>query len=180
MAKKTYLSVAETAQMLRVALKSAFPGVVFSVRSKSYSGGASINVSWTDGPTDADVSRVTSLYAGASFDGMVDLKSYHDSIVMGADGPKVVHFGADFVFTQRRLSTELLSRVYARACRKYGVEMRTDAVRASSWGAELVPEIARVRPWTNSNDDLSDLVYRMARNSVVLDGLLMELKGGAR
>jgi len=45
-----YVSVAETAKLVRAALKAAFPGITFSVRSKSYSMGASISVRWTDGP----------------------------------------------------------------------------------------------------------------------------------
>ena len=39
------LSVAETAKVIRATLKPRFPGVRFSVRSKSYSGGASIDIS---------------------------------------------------------------------------------------------------------------------------------------
>jgi hypothetical protein len=39
-----YISVTETAKILRGELKKHFPGVVFSVRSSSYSMGASHNV----------------------------------------------------------------------------------------------------------------------------------------
>jgi hypothetical protein len=68
------LSVAETAKLVRAELKTTFPGVKFSVRSSSYSGGASIDVRWTDGPTGKDVDRVLKPYEGARFDGMTDLK----------------------------------------------------------------------------------------------------------
>jgi hypothetical protein len=68
------LSVAETAKLVRAELKREFPGVKFSVRSSSYSGGASIDVRWTDGPTGKDVDRVLKPYEGARFDGMTDLK----------------------------------------------------------------------------------------------------------
>lgn len=44
----TYLTVAEVAKLVRRSLNEAFPGVKFSVRSKSYSGGASIRVKWTE------------------------------------------------------------------------------------------------------------------------------------
>ena len=50
MTNKTYLSCAETAKLVRAALKKAFPGVKFSVKSSVYSMGASIRVGWTDGP----------------------------------------------------------------------------------------------------------------------------------
>ena len=171
-----YLSCAETAKLVRAALKTGFPGVKFSVRSDSYAGGASINVTWTDGPQAAAVKAVTDSYSGADFDGMIDLKTYNShwlypdgrvelfmyqgghsygSTVYGADGEPVsredlpnysigvrhgagvtntiepsnraslafrrglrdgkrrveggarlVHFGADFIFTHRQFSPE--------------------------------------------------------------------------
>jgi len=72
-----YLSCAETAKLIRPALKRAFPGVKFSVRSSTYSMGASIDIYWTDGPLAADVDKVAKPYAGAGFDGMIDLKTYN-------------------------------------------------------------------------------------------------------
>ena len=47
-AARDWVSVADTATLVRGALASAFPGVKFYVRSESYAGGASINV-WYDG-----------------------------------------------------------------------------------------------------------------------------------
>ena len=43
-AEVRYLTCAETAKLARAALKQAFPGVRFSVRSDTYAGGASIHV----------------------------------------------------------------------------------------------------------------------------------------
>jgi len=124
---RTYLSAAETAKLLRKALKADFPGVKFSVRSKTYAGGASITVGWLDGPLASDVDRTLALYSGASFDGMIDLKSYHDSLLMTDDGPQVVHFGADFVHSSRRIS-DARHLLYARELRRFveglGVEWK--------------------------------------------------------
>lgn len=53
-----YVTVAETAKLVRTALKEAFPGVKFSVRSTSYSGGSSVRAGWTDGPQVAEVDKV--------------------------------------------------------------------------------------------------------------------------
>jgi hypothetical protein len=50
MSESQYLSCAETAKLVRKVLKTAFQGVKFSVRSDTYSGGASIDIRWTDGP----------------------------------------------------------------------------------------------------------------------------------
>ncbi len=53
-----YLSCAETAKIVRGALKAAFPGVRLSVRSDTYAGGASVDVRWTDGPNREAVESV--------------------------------------------------------------------------------------------------------------------------
>lgn len=105
-----YLSCAETAKLVRAALKTQFPGTKFSVRSDTYSGGASIDVRWTDGPTETDVKATCDLYEGATFDGMRDLKEYHSSILVGPEGEiRDVHFGADFIFEHRAYSAEFLA-----------------------------------------------------------------------
>lgn len=126
--ERRYLSCAETAQLVRSALKKEFPAVKFSVRSSVYSGGASINVHWNDGPDTKAVEHIAKRYEGADFDGMIDMKSYAShwlmpdgSVVLAhADGtqgsmgvipsyhadkpsPEAerVRFGADFIFCDR-------------------------------------------------------------------------------
>jgi hypothetical protein len=54
-----YFTCFETAKLVRQSLKEAFPGVKFAVRSSTYSGGASIDVSWTDGPNAVQVESIT-------------------------------------------------------------------------------------------------------------------------
>lgn len=109
-----YLTCAETAKLLRAALKAEFPGVKFSVRSHTYSMGASIDVSWTDGPFTHEVQSTLDLYKGATFDPMIDLKSYHSSLLASPDGTvREVHFGADYVFGHRSLSPEYTARLVA-------------------------------------------------------------------
>ena len=95
--KVEYLTCAETAKLIRKALKEEFPKVKFSVRSSTYSGGASIRVNWIDGPLEKAVEAVAGAFAGATFDGMIDLKSHHDSEYEG----RTVSFGADYVFCSR-------------------------------------------------------------------------------
>lgn len=138
MTKTTYLSCAETAKLIRPALKKAFPTVKFSVKSHTYSMGASIDVRWTDGPCVKAVEVVAGQYSGANFDGMIDLKTTHSSWLspdgsaivasdpgttgsMGVQSPernwmpdpdaKLVHFGADYVFCTREVTIGLLRRV---------------------------------------------------------------------
>jgi hypothetical protein len=126
-----YLSCADTAKLIRTNLKRAFPGVKFSVRSHTYAGGASIDVGWMDGPTEAAVKQITQGFESARFDGMIDMATYvtswlepdgsahlaHDAGTEGSrgmsperigdprsGGARMVHFGSHYVFTNRDLS----------------------------------------------------------------------------
>lgn len=114
-----YLSCAETAKRLQVALKEAFPTVKFSVRSRTYAGGASIDVCWTDGPTSKRVQAVCDRFKGATFDGMADLKSYQTHLVDG----QPIHYGADFIHAQRRLSVAFLTSVAQTYCQRHRCPM---------------------------------------------------------
>ncbi|MBE2198092.1 MAG: methyltransferase [Anaerolinea sp.] len=83
-----YIYAAEQAKHIRNALKKAFPGVKFSVRSDRYSMGSSVDVKWLDGPTAAEVDRVLAPYSGKHFDGMIDLAYTSDSWLL-PDGTAV-------------------------------------------------------------------------------------------
>lgn len=134
---RRYLTAAETAKLVRKHLRADFPGIKFSVRSKTYAGGASIDVRWTDGPLTRDVDAVLSLYNGATFDGMIDLKSYHDSLLMTDDGPQVVHFGADFVHSSRDVSDERM-RVYWRELERFAGQRFERPQSRYEWGTLAV------------------------------------------
>jgi hypothetical protein len=118
MSDRRYISCADTAKLVREALKKAFPGVKFSVRSSTYSGGASIRVKWTDGPETKKVECVAGAFAGADFDGMIDLKSYHESDLNG----ERVHFGADYVFCDRNYSPGTERVMKERVCKRFGLD----------------------------------------------------------
>ena len=87
----------EAAKAIRSELKTAFPGIKFSVRGKKYSGGCSITVAWTNGPTVKAVSEYTWKYKNGTFDGMIDCYEYAND---GRPG------GADYVFCDRDYSPE--------------------------------------------------------------------------
>jgi len=111
-----YLSCADTAKLLRQALRRTFSEVTFSVRSETYAGGASIDVSWTDGPTAQAVKALADQFAGADFDAMQDLKTYRapDLVPDPEYGVREIHFGADFVFCNRTTSDELAAKILDR------------------------------------------------------------------
>lgn len=149
-----YITPADTAKLVRAAIKTAFPTIKFTVKTKTYSGGASISVGWEDGPLTADVERVAKQFAGATFDGMIDLKSHHDSIL---DGEKV-SYGADFIFCSRSFSAEFLRRRAAKVAQRYGGELVQ--VEVSKWGnAELIGGHER---WSSSTFTYRELVMQEA------------------
>ena len=116
------ISTTDTAKLIRQALAAAFPGQKFSVKSKSYAGGSSITIKWTDGPTSSEVETVTEQFEGADFDGSQDLKTYHDSTLNGES----VHFGADFVFCNRNLSDAAIETVKAEFEAMWGKSLHFD------------------------------------------------------
>lgn len=107
-----YLSVTDTAKLVRTALKKAFPGVKFSVRSSSYAGGAAVDVSWTDGPRKTDVQPVLYAYSGADFDGMIDLKTSNSHWLFsdGTTRPAVSQIGHSYGSTAHDLDGDEIPR----------------------------------------------------------------------
>jgi len=92
---------------IRKELARVFPGVKFSVRSDSYSGGDSIDVSWTDGPTSSEVTKYTDKYQECDFDGMTDSESYRHGLFSDLFG------GAKYVHESRSISPALVIEVAA-------------------------------------------------------------------
>lgn len=109
-----YLSAAETAALVRKALAKSFPATKFYVRSRTFAGGAAIDV-YYDGavlgpegwalrerdelgrlrtvakpgtPPKADVEALVEGFSGKGFDGMIDL-GYSTDVYLDADGMPV-------------------------------------------------------------------------------------------
>jgi hypothetical protein len=114
----TYLSCADTAKLVRAALKETFPGVKFSVKSSVYAGGASINIAYIDGPSAGQVEAVAKAFQGAYFDGMTDYKGSNYNTLDG----QAVRFGADFIFVKRNFTAPTLTGVVVQVCNYYGFD----------------------------------------------------------
>lgn len=155
-----YISAADTAKLVRQALKKAFPGLKFYVNASTYSMGASITVSWQDGPTTKEVDLIVKTYEGSDFDGSIDLKCHWDHWLLpdgsvqiakgcgtvGSRGcipgqenlkphpdAKLVSFLADYIFTERAYSRELVERVGQRVHNETGWDI--PEIAESSWWA---------------------------------------------
>lgn len=111
----TYISCADTAKLIRQSLKEAFAGVKFSVKSKTYSGGASITIYWTDGPNEAQIKAVVGRFSCSYFDGMQDLQGSKFHMMDG----KAVSFGADYVCYSRDYSDAAIEKAIARVFRQF-------------------------------------------------------------
>lgn len=150
-----YLTVAQTAKLVRQAVKREFPGVKFSVKSDRYAGGASIDVGWTDGPQTAEVDKVTDPYAGAGFDSMQDMKtsraawlSPDGTATRAADGEaapegaRLVQFMADYVFTHREFSAGYRSELERAVVFLSGESGPFDGNRRYEFGVVAEGEVA--------------------------------------
>lgn len=129
-----WMTCAETAKLLRQALKESFPSVKFTVKSKTYSGGASIRVGWVDGPVAADVKEITDRFEGAYFDGMID---YQGSRYHKLDGEEV-HFGANFIFVEHELSKARAEAVIELCNSHYGRPDWVSLEGNDSWGYRVM------------------------------------------
>jgi hypothetical protein len=102
------------AKNIRTELKRAFPRVQFSVRSKRFAGGDSINVHWTDGPTSKAVEAIIDKYSDGDFDGMTDSYNYR------RDGWTQKYGGAKYVHANRHHSPEMTQRAIDALAMRYG------------------------------------------------------------
>lgn len=112
---REYISVTDTAKMIRQALKESFPEIKFSVKSSKYAGGASISVRYTDGPNVKQVEAVVGIFNGSYFDGQIDYKGPCYAMIDG----KQVRFGADYVFVSRDYSDAMAQKAIDAVYRKY-------------------------------------------------------------
>lgn len=96
--------VARAAKAIRAALKVAFPGTKFAVRSESFSMGDAVRIKWTDGPATDAVETITGAFAAGSFDGSDD----HYEYAKDRKGPT-----AKYVTCTREISAELHALVLA-------------------------------------------------------------------
>ena len=92
---------------IRRMLKSAFPGVKFSVRTEYGSMMDAVNIKWEDGPTQASVDQMLSVFKDGRFDSMTDYYEYNPTEWTRTFG------SAKYISTTRSHSDLLLAQVIA-------------------------------------------------------------------
>jgi Large polyvalent protein associated domain 29 len=112
---------------IRRELRATFPAHKFTIRSNSYSGGDSIDIKWTLGPTEHEVSAITNKYQTGTFNGMIDLYEYDTDRSFTA-----IHGGSKYVFTRRDIDTAIapiIRDLHARMSNLSDYEAQTYAYR---------------------------------------------------
>jgi len=162
-----HINLVDTAKLVRKALKAAYPGTKFSVRCDRYSMGCSIDVFWTDGPTEAQVQPLLNKFDSKSFDGMTGSTSYHTQEYEG----ETVSFGAYYVKASRSLSADFLRKIAAKVAAQYHVavpEVKENGshpfVPASPEGCVLVPDA----PPFHRDERLLDVIHHVAQRTSAL------------
>lgn len=108
------VGLAETAKLVRQALKERWPTHRFGVRIQRHSAGGWITVSWTDGPSVDEVETLTQGFRGQGYDSLSECRTYHDVSVIGAAGASErVHFACERVACVRATSPQLRARAEA-------------------------------------------------------------------
>ena len=110
------MNTVERAREIRKELKIKFPGVKFSVRTKKYSGGSSISVSWTDFPTVEAVEEITNKYESIS------RCEYTGEILSG---------GNTYIHTYNTWSAEMETDIKENLIKKYGTEFYNEYINNS-------------------------------------------------
>jgi len=90
---RTLTPAAQTSKVVKKMLKEKYPSIKFTVRSKNFAGGDSVDISWNLGPRDKEIENLVSQYEYGHFNGMIDLYEYSNC---RNDIPQ-----AKFVCTQR-------------------------------------------------------------------------------
>lgn len=101
---KKQSSQAMAAAAIRKELKEKFPKIKFSVTSRGFSGGDSVDIHWENGVTCDQVCEITDKYQYGSFDGMND--SYNiDNRISGLPQAK-------YVCEQRKITDEIFNEAF--------------------------------------------------------------------
>ena len=110
------MNTVERAREIRKELKAKFKGVKFSVRTKKYSGGSSISVSWVDFPTVEEVEKITNKYKKVRYD------EYTGEILSG---------GNTFINTYNSWSDDMESKIKENLILKYGIEFYNEYINGT-------------------------------------------------
>lgn len=120
-------SLIAAAKNIKIELGLAFPGVKFSIKSRRFSMGDAIDVSWIDGPQSKQVDEIINRYSAGSFNGMEDLYEYSRNAWIEAFGD------AKYVHSRRDMSDAAIGRAIRLLRSKFGAEAVGDDVTVEAY-----------------------------------------------
>lgn len=126
-ANPTKSTAANCAGAIKEELKAKFPGVKFSVKSSNFSGGNSVHINWTDGPTTDEVDAITKRYQYGHFDGMTDMYEYSNNIE-GLPQAKYVQTSRDMSAETRAAMLPMAEAMYEDWKDHHGIHRAGDIV----------------------------------------------------
>lgn len=152
---RRYISVTDTAKLVRADLKKAHPAVKFSVKSSKYAGGASIDIFWTDGPTAKVIDALVDRYVGKTMDNILeDSWKFVEGEFKHPDGTvEKVQYGSHFVSTHRTISdletkvaevTKFILTILGDADKNHVETLAYRTVRSREDGESIVSAVERV------------------------------------
>jgi hypothetical protein len=118
---KQLTEAAQAAKQIKAELKKEFPSIKFSVKSSNFSMGNSVNIGWTNGPTDKKVCAITDKYQYGHFDGMTDT---YENTNNRTDIPQAKYVMAQRTITEdiRKMAFNFLKEYFSHYENDYEVE----------------------------------------------------------
>ncbi|WP_189714886.1 LPD29 domain-containing protein [Streptomyces chryseus] len=151
----TYIDARYVSAELKRRLTAEFPGAKFYVRRGRGTGSASIDVTWTDGPTDADVAAIARPMQGSSWNGYDErYESTGNEVTVTIDGKRVTGKPVvDHISLHHEVSDEVRAEALTLWKTANDEDADTQATNggftcegefiAGSWGVNQVLDIAR-------------------------------------
>ncbi len=145
------MSAKETSKQIRKELKSNFPKVKFSVRTKSYN---TCDIDWVDGPTQNEVNDIVRKYQLGHFNGMTDSYEY--------DNRNEDLAQCRFVMVQRTLSIEAKLAMIGLLSTKWDFEFKYEIKPCRFSEGQYIDVLDENVP--NSSGTTNQLIHREAVN----------------
>lgn len=158
MANLPWKKTTEVAKIIRSILKESFPEIKFSVRSKSYAGGSSISIHWTDGPTSKEVDAKVKHLQSVSHMDITDLVHH---VPFSEHGGEKFNSMADHIFAVRRETVEFIQPIAEDAAVKYGYKGEYEIIENNGIMSHIIVD----NTWRFSRDTFDYLVYKLARET---------------
>lgn len=116
-----YVTLDDTLKLLKAELRREFPATRFSIRRDRGTAYGYVTVSWTDGPSDKQVTAITDMYEGEGFDGMTDSSYAIKQVAADGQGnPIVIRYGTRGIMPTRHISPAFARRLLAQVAAYFG------------------------------------------------------------